>query len=112
MRWFVGGLVIGAVVAVLMIWQRTPSRECTGDTVVSFSDVAAGPPEGERDPATAAGWMLEDVSHVLSDPENPGEQDDRVAYFSYGGDRTLDEIVVVERTSERWFATRSTTCGR
>ncbi|MDR7253283.1 hypothetical protein J2X46_002268 [Nocardioides sp. BE266] len=111
MKWLVGGLVIGAVIAgVLLVVQGSPARACPGSSVTLHDAPNGGPPEGERDPAAAAGWSLDSTDQVESEPETPGEADDRITYYSYDG-RDLAQIVVVERGGrDRWFATADTTC--
>lgn len=111
MKWLVGGLVIGALLAgALLLVRGTPARTCATTSVTWRDAPNGGPPEGERDPAAAAGWSLDSIDQVESEPESPAASDDRITYYSYDG-RRLAQVVVVERDDrDRWFATADTTC--
>lgn len=111
MKWLVGGLVIGALIAgVLLVVRGTPARDCPATSVTLRGAPNGGPPEGERDPAAAAGWSLDSTHQVESEPESPTASDDRITYYSYDG-RRLEQVVVVERGDrDRWFVTADTVC--
>jgi hypothetical protein len=113
MRWLLGGLLLGALVTGGLLWrQEHRPRACGGGIVVVLPDGAPdGSDEGQRDPDVAAGLALDDRSDVERDPDPVTADDDRVTYYSYGGDRSLDEVVVVHRDDDLWYAGRYTDCG-